>query len=155
MSLHLKDQILLGQILVTFACSRCLYLDAQSENLSGLADEFFGLGPRAGCKRSWSFGCKATRAGGQTCRTGQSVQHRCKVPAADTEPFSHLPSLHATSSKFHWELQLIPWTKISFVHWMTYCSCNLCARLKRTAVFLDVPVFFSVFFLEKGHSSHA
>lgn len=38
MSLHLKDQILLGQILVTFACSRCLYLDAQSENLSGLAD---------------------------------------------------------------------------------------------------------------------
>lgn len=87
MSLHLKGQIFLGQIPVTFARSRCLYLDAQSEDLSGLVDlQQSSLDFVPGLAANAAEDAKG-REEIRAVRTGRSGQHQCKVPAADTDPF--------------------------------------------------------------------
>lgn len=64
--------------------------------------------------------------------------------------FFPLPSLHKTRSKWHWELQLILWTKKRAGCLMACYSCNSCCLVWSTLqLFLDVHILFFVFLFEK------
>lgn len=147
-----KNGFSLGQIVVTFAHLRCLYLAARSMLvliLSGLVDLQ---------KSSLDFIPELAANSDEGLEAMEKVkrwaiQHRFKVYSTDKSSF-HFPSLHKTSSKFYWELQPIPRTKRTLWTFEGLLRLQLLHLVwSKWQIFSDVLALFSAFSFEKGHSS--